>query len=80
MKRLTRGKAISTFCAECMGWDGYRGGNAGTSYAVARRMARECTDSGCPLYRYRTGIEENKICEVEEIRLANQDGRSVSNG
>lgn len=42
---------------ECMGWDGYRGGNVGTKKDVAIRLARECESRSCPLYNFRTGVE-----------------------
>jgi len=67
-KRLTRGEAIVLFCRECFGYDGHRGGNAGTSYVTAGKMVKECEDSNCPLWPFRNGPEEsrNDSTECEE--------------
>lgn len=56
-KRLTRGQAIVAFCKECFGHDGYRGSNTGTPSKKAAMMVKQCSDTGCPLWRYRNGSE-----------------------
>ena len=53
LKRLTRGKAIREFCLQCMGME--RGTRAGVKTASSEVL--RCSDTGCPLYRYRTGKE-----------------------
>jgi len=58
-RRLTRGKAIRTFCLICYGWTGYRDGNGSpVSKREASRLVRECEDEQCPLHPYRSGHEE----------------------
>ena len=54
-KQLTSEQAIETFCCECMGHDGYRGGNVGTPLKEAISMVKECPDEQCPLWPYRNG-------------------------
>jgi len=43
-----------------MGYDGHRGGKAGTPYVKAGMMVKECEDKVCPLWAYRNGMEEGK--------------------
>jgi len=59
--RLTRKQAIITFCRECQGWDGHRGGTAGTPWKAAGLMVRQCPDKACPLWPYRTGSAERGL-------------------
>lgn len=41
---LHRAKAIKVFCIECMGGD--------------KKLVKGCTDTTCPLFRFRTGKTE----------------------
>lgn len=54
LKRLTRGQAIREFCYQCVGKE--RGTREGI-IAAANEVFR-CSDTGCPLYRYRLGKEQ----------------------
>ncbi|MFH0813081.1 MAG: hypothetical protein V2A69_09630 [Pseudomonadota bacterium] len=59
-KRLTRGQAIVLHCRECFGYDGHRGGSVGTPYVKAGMIVKECTDTLCPLFPFRNGMEERE--------------------
>jgi hypothetical protein len=63
-KRLTRGEAIKLFCLECMGYTKHRSNPVGSvTKGGASSEVKKCTDTECPLYRYKSGIEmgENRI-------------------
>jgi len=57
---ITRGQAVKVFCRECMGYTKHRE-NKGISetWAVAGKMVRGCTDTGCPLFRFRPGVRRS---------------------
>jgi hypothetical protein len=58
--KLIRSQAIQLFCRECMGYIKHRDGNGSSSqgWVMAGRLAKECTDLECPLYRFRPGAKK----------------------
>ena len=58
---ITRSQAVKLFCRECMGYTKHRGGGKESkTWQVAGKMARECTDPECPLYKFRPGAKSRK--------------------
>lgn len=57
--QITRAQAVQVFCRECMGYAKHRGGgDESQTWSIAGKMARECTDTECPLYRFRPGAKK----------------------
>ena len=57
--QITRAQAVQVFCRECMGYTKHRGGGPESqAWKKAGQMARECTDTECPLYRFRPGARK----------------------
>ena len=66
MKRIHRAEAIKRHCMECMGYDGFRGGSAGSGPDEAKRLVKECTDPNCQLYQFRNGKDARPPSEAQK--------------
>jgi len=65
----SRAKAVKAFCQECVGYE--------------RKLVRQCTDEGCPLFPYRPyqtkGVEEEDFdTEVEESSVVEEPKEEVA--
>lgn len=67
--KITRAQAIQLFCRECFGYTKHRKGWCDSeTWVIAGRMARECTDAECPLFRFRPGLKRGRRAQKNPIR------------
>ena len=73
---ITRGQAINLFCRECMGYTNHRERGISETWQMAGNAIRECTDSGCPLFRFRPGARRSGE-SINDGRTRSRNGRFI---